>query len=284
MTRAKCYQILQLKPGATEEEIRKQYKRMALKVHPDINPSPKANEEFIQLTRAVEVLLSPEKSGSESRSAQRKSNVPETEAQLKARMEQAKMRFEQQRHQKIKEDTHYYEQLTSGKRWMYFKWVVRISWIFVLALVLDLVLPSHFEEDELLTYSSNDHNGILFDDISSVAFKNTGRYFLETRRSYWINSYPEVLIEKTWLLHTPIRVYTSDDFDVNETGVDFHLGAIRWLLIAVFCIPIITYFRQRKDLTFVFLYQFSFWGIGILLLYLLLTQNRLGHLLSLGFL
>jgi len=284
MTRAQCYHILQLKPGATEEEIRRQYKRMALKVHPDINPSPKANEEFIQLTRAVEQLLNPEKSASESRSAQRKSTVPETEEQLKARMEQAKMRFEQQRHQKLQENTQYFNQLTSGTRWMLFKWVVRVSWIVALALILDPVLPSHLEEDELMSYSSSNHNGILNDEITSVAFKNTGKYFLETRRSYWFNSYPEVLIEKTWLLHTPIAVYTSDDYDVNRTGVDFHLGAIRWLLVAVFCIPIITYFRQRKDLTFVFLYQFSFWGVGILLIYLLLTQNRLVHLLSIGFL
>jgi hypothetical protein len=283
MTRAQCYQLLGLRPGASEEEIRRHYKRMALKVHPDINPDPKANEQFIQLTKAVEILLSPPKPTTpQERRAQRA--TPETEAEKKRRMDEARQRYEQQKNRKRYEDTHYFNQLTSGKRWTYFKWLIRAGWVLALALILDTVLPAHFEHDQLMAYSSTNHNGILFERITAIHLNKAGDYYTEIKRSNWLNSYPDVIIEESWLLHTPVRMYTTDDFIRQQTGFDFHIGSIRWLLIIVLMVPLLTYFRQRKDLTFVFLYQFSFWGVGILIAYLLLTEHRLTHLLTLGFL
>lgn len=283
MTRAECYRILQLKPGASEADIKRQYKRMALKVHPDINPSPKANEEFILLAKAVEMLLSSDPGTPTDRKAQREAKKNETESEKKDRMDQAKMRYEFQKAKKEEEENAYFTTLTSGARWFIFKWIIRISWIFTLALILDVILPKHLEKDELTAYDTGNHNGLLHERITQVEFKKNGVYFLENHRGNWTNSYTDVWIEKSWLLHTPMVMYTTDDYEEYATGFDFHLGAIRWVLVFIFLIPLFTYFRQRKDLTFVFLYQLSFWGIGGLLIFLLLTQNRLVHLISLGF-
>jgi hypothetical protein len=278
MTRAQCYKLLELDPGASEAQIRRQYKKMALRLHPDINPDPKANEQFIQLTNAVEILLNPEPQ--RNHASQRKSGAPETEAQ---RMEQARKRYEQQKAKKIYENSHYFRQLTTGKRWTVFKWIARAGCALSFALMLDAVLPHHYEKDELIAYSDADHNGILFHRITSIQLKNTGIYFAENERGSWMYSYPEVIVKKTWLLHTPVEMYGSDDRSVFTTGFDFHIGSVRWAVALLMLVPLITYFRQRKDLTFVFMYQLSFWGIGGLLVFLLLTENRLGHLLTLGF-
>lgn len=281
MKRDECYRLLGLRPGATETEIRRQYKRMALKVHPDINPDPRANEQFILLTKAVEILLNPETQTTERSS--RKANPAETEAERRERMEQARKRFEQQRARKAQEDISYFQQLTSGIRWRIFRYIIAAGWILALALSLDSVLPSHFEQDGLISYSTNTHNGITYERIAAVNLEKNGLYFMENRRGNWINSYPEVVLEKNWLLHTPILLYTTDDYAVYKTGVDFHIGSIRWLLVFILMIPLLTYLWRRRSLWFVFFYQFSFWGIGGLILYLLLTHNRLVHLLSFGF-
>ena len=51
------YEILGVSQEATEKEIRKAYKRKAMELHPDVNPSPDANEEFVQLGESYEYLL-----------------------------------------------------------------------------------------------------------------------------------------------------------------------------------------------------------------------------------
>jgi len=47
-----------LKPGAKPKQIKKAYRRLARKYHPDLNPNdPKASEKFIELQNAYESLL-----------------------------------------------------------------------------------------------------------------------------------------------------------------------------------------------------------------------------------
>jgi molecular chaperone DnaJ len=56
------YQILGVGRNATEEEIKKSYRQLALKFHPDRNPGDKAAEEkFKEASEAYEVLRDPEK-------------------------------------------------------------------------------------------------------------------------------------------------------------------------------------------------------------------------------
>jgi len=56
------YDILGVKKDASKEDIKKAYRRMALKYHPDKNPGDKsAEEKFKDASEAYEVLSDPEK-------------------------------------------------------------------------------------------------------------------------------------------------------------------------------------------------------------------------------
>lgn len=57
MAKRDYYEVLGLQKGATEEEIKKAYRKLAVKYHPDRNPDDKeAAEKFREATEAYEVL------------------------------------------------------------------------------------------------------------------------------------------------------------------------------------------------------------------------------------
>lgn len=62
MAKKNFYDILEIQKGANAEEIKKAYRKMAIKHHPDKNPGDKAAEEkFKEAAEAYEILSSPEK-------------------------------------------------------------------------------------------------------------------------------------------------------------------------------------------------------------------------------
>src|SRR6266704_5294611 len=61
-TKKDYYEILGVKKNASAEEIRKAFRKLARKYHPDINPGDKAAEEkFKALSEANDVLSDPKK-------------------------------------------------------------------------------------------------------------------------------------------------------------------------------------------------------------------------------
>src|SRR2546427_12962101 len=56
------YEVLGVGRSATEEEVKRAYRKLAVKFHPDKNPdNPHAEEKFKELGEAYDVLMDPDK-------------------------------------------------------------------------------------------------------------------------------------------------------------------------------------------------------------------------------
>jgi molecular chaperone DnaJ len=55
------YGVLGLAPGATDNDIKKAYRRLARDLHPDVNPDPGAKERFQEVSKAYQALTDPDK-------------------------------------------------------------------------------------------------------------------------------------------------------------------------------------------------------------------------------
>lgn len=53
------YQLLEIDKNATQDEIKKAYRKMALRYHPDLNGDLEAEEQFKNINQAYSVLADP---------------------------------------------------------------------------------------------------------------------------------------------------------------------------------------------------------------------------------
>lgn len=86
------YKILGLQPGASKSDIKKAYRKLALKYHPDVYEGEGAQEKFVRITEAYQVLLGNRKFNSkvDNQTAQQEHEENLRKARAKARADMRK--------------------------------------------------------------------------------------------------------------------------------------------------------------------------------------------------
>ena len=292
MSLNRYYKTLGLLPGADQAAVRKAFRKLAMKYHPDKNPSASAQAKFIAITEAYEILTgkkpSPATRVSRSRPTHKgKPMASEQSASEKSnaeRVREAKERQEEQDKREFEENERFYQLLTSGWRWKIIRISAVIGIILSVALITERFLPNHFEPDEVTKVALQPGFSAGNESLSIVETKANTSYWISriTYDLYGRNT--RFYVRASWIFHEPIELWSIGKVEYRPYKVHFSFYSNFILIILFFLLPGITVLIKGRTIYFTILHQLSFYGVNVLMLYFLLRNDHWAHLLTLGFL
>lgn len=283
------YKILGIKPQASPQEIRRAYRSLVKKYHPDKNKDAGAQEKFLAIQSAYEQLLSGKvttESTADIRNKERRQAQEDAEqrASYEAYRKHAREKFAQRKAAEEAYKVAYLQDLkTSWKgRWHQTAAVLGLCLFFVVWIDFYLsekqirIYPESFG---VKTYQSmNGHFVQLFKSTDGRSFWVADYFSQELIKSSAIQS-----VETPWL-HQVKSIRFQEQHFVKETPVHFTFYWAQIWISLIFLFPFISWRYASADIIFVAGSYFSRFIIGPFILYFLFTEQRWLHLISFGFL
>ncbi len=283
------YIELGLTSSATMTEVKKAFRLLAKKYHPDKNPSQEAHDKFIRITAAYEIITGQRKPPIEKihnpqdfKTSTSKSEFKrEPEAQVFEQVLRRKLQQEKLRKIAYLKQLKKHHQFRSGWQLQLFNSIV-VSAIVVFVLVsLDYYLPAKISKHTFdyavpkgySTFYATNIYEVNFDDIRSAEIIGNG-----VLQFYQGNVF---FMEKSRIMSEPKAIYlpTGTDFWRLEfkTSLFSFLPYVYMFLI----IPIITWLIRNNVWFYQYWFYITLYVSGPFLLYFFLDELRILRILQL---
>lgn len=264
--------------GANKAEIKKAYRKLAMRLHPDRNPDPKAGELFAELQDSYDELMNPTPSVSRSNSkTERTSKTPEQ------KKTDSRKRYQEHMKRQEESDERYFQSLTSGYRGIYFKAGMILCGVVLLAIMLDSLLPRHQITEEFTTFSNVEFSPNDVEVKVSIGTRNNGVFTIGSIEFFALTSYPDIYIEKTRLLHFPVQIVHPVEGKLTRYNIYNTFWERLPIPLILFVFPAILLFYKKRTAGYTALYMVCTYVVFPITLLFMIHNARLLHLLTLGF-
>lgn len=280
--------ILGVRINANKQELKRAYRKKVMLYHPDKNPTESAKEKFIAVQEAYEYLSNPH-IDSARQYAYKDFNHPKkssAEDQKEKRFREAKERYKKHQAKKQAENDAYYSKISSGKQWTFFKLVLVSSLILAFTLVLDQFLPNRYSKEFVTKNNvSMNYGGLNDGHVSPILTSKGKKIWLNRDHFFNIQNGVEIYIEESFILREVKSVNYFDQNGIWKSGaIDFSIQSIYIIIVSLLMIPLLTLIFKGKTLLYSFLFLVSVKMNSVFLLFLLISNNRGLHLITLGYL
>jgi hypothetical protein len=279
----KYYQILGLPDNASQEEIKKSYRKLAFHYHPDRNNSTSAQEKFILIQEAYEVLTGKKKI-QQPKVGDYSNRRTRQDESWEEKVKKARQRYEENKQYQEKVIANYFKRLRSGWRWYLNTAIAFLGATLALCMLLDLFLPHHQTEEFVARYSKEVYSTVGSGKISLIETREGEKLWAETQNYGLYRSNPIIIVERSWIFHSPIRFISNQKYLQYQIPVHFTFFWGWMLIVPLFFIPLFVKYYKKNDPLFVILYHASIFMITPGTLYFIFTEDRWAHFLTLGFL
>lgn len=281
------YKVLGVQPQATASEIRKAYRTLVKKYHPDKNKSEDAAARFLAIQEAYEQIVNVKSSNLESIAQQQRKTQSTYSEDLEAyriKREATREKLRQKRQQEEAYRIAYLRELKSGKNRLWHRSVAYFGILLTLVLWIDYFLPAkqkplNVSAFGIQTYGSvNGHAVQLFESTD-------GRYFWTA--DYFTQQLTKVKalasIETPWL-HQAKALGFHEGLYYRTVPIHFSFYWAQIWLSLLFLLPYISWRWASADIIFVAGSYISRYLILGLIIFFLIGENRYIHLFSFGYL
>lgn len=274
----KYYYELELPENASLVEIKRAYRRLVKKYHPDKNPSELAKNKFLKIQEAYEILIGERPLPF----AEKKVSQADQEAQ------KAQEILEKVRRQKIIKEHHEkieylkaqkkHVQFRKGPVWNYYRFVLALSLILIALIISDSFFTKKVEQFKVITWLPEDHStfyGKMLYNLNCEDYR-----VISTVEGIDIVSEGEIIfLEKTMLMQEPIQVIYRDGFRTRNYPVSNSVFSYLHM-VGIFLTPLFISWLFRNNVwIFRILQQGALVIASLFLIYFLFDEIRLFRIL-----
>lgn len=295
MIPSRYYSVLGLRANAPHAEVKRAYRQLAKKYHPDKNPSSEAHEKFIKINEAYEIILgykevprtksinNPNQNtthqAQETKKSPKPNKTPEEEQFEKVlrfkifKERQAKIEYIKQRKR--------YDPLRTGLNLKTFNITVALSLITLILVTFDYYLPTKVSKHKLdywvlegysSFYETNTYK-LNFDDIRSASIVGNGILHLAPNDIFYI--------EKSRITQEPRSLYMPTKLDYWRLDFKHSLFSFLPYVYIFLFIPIGAWLVRRNIWFFHYWFYPSLYVSGPFLLYFFFDELRIIRILQL---